>query len=113
MQGESLVCYNRLVGEPSERTEGAMPDPTQGVHLFSRFYDGEAWSRELRLGQSEIAAWTQSVTALNDGSFRVVYLADEGWLMDLNPRHSILSQRVNKGVVDEPVLVRPYTSITP
>jgi hypothetical protein len=111
--GESLVCYNRLVGQPSERTEGAMPDPTQGVHLYCRFYDGEAWGRELRLGQSEKAAWTQSVTALKEGSFRVVYVADEGWLVDLDPRHRVMSQSVKEGYANEPTLVRPYTSIAP
>ena len=111
--GESLACYNRLVGQPSERTQGAMPDPTEGVHLYCRFYDGKVWGRELRLGQSEKAAWTQSVTALKEGSFRVIYLADEGWLVDLNPRHRVMSQLIVGGDVNEPVLVRPYTSITP
>jgi hypothetical protein len=111
--GESLACYNRLVGQPSERTEGAMPDPTQGVHLYCRFYDGEGWGRELRLGAVEKAAWAQSVTALADGAFRVVYLADEGWLVDLDPRHRVMSVRVAEGSAEEPALVRPYTTIQP
>ncbi len=112
-KGESLACFNRLVGKPSERTAGSMPDPTQGVHLYCRFYDGTDWRRAIRLGESEKAAWTQTVTALQDGSFRVIYVADEGWLMDFNPRHSIQSQLVKDGVAQKPVLVRPYTARMP
>ena len=81
--GNMLVCVNRLVGESSDLTEGAMPDPTEGVDLVCRARNAGKWENEVVLGKGGAGQWIHDVTATADGGFRVSYNDDKtGLLVD-------------------------------
>jgi len=107
-RGELMVCYNVLVGKTSRLTEGMMPDPTQGVHAYCRLRKNDGWERAQRVGSMDrIASWVRTVTALRDGSFRMEYQADDGWLYDPAPQHPVLAQTLLDGTVIRSKFIRP------
>jgi hypothetical protein len=65
-----FVCANRLVGRPSELTEGAMPDPRDGLELWCRARTSGDWSEPVRLS-----------------------LAAAPWLVELQPGPSAVTVR--------------------
>ena len=77
-QGQTAVCWSAMTGSPSELTEGALPDPTQGVALWCRVRGASAWGPPARLGSESVAAWVTGVEPQADGSFQVRYYADGG-----------------------------------
>lgn len=82
-QGEMLICVNRLVGEPSELTEGNLPDPSHGVDLVCRKRTASGWQKEVPLPRHVTGHWLHDVTAMNDDSFRVSYSGDAtGFMVD-------------------------------
>jgi hypothetical protein len=76
-----IVCFNRLVGTPTEMTAGAMPDPTHGVHLYCRVFMGTGWSPELRVAADAHAAWLRKVEVTPNGYFVITAYHDDGWFM--------------------------------
>ena len=75
-----MTNVNRLVGEHTNLSKGAMPDPSQGVALRCRFFDGETWGGEISFAPEMRAAWLQNVT-LEKGQFRVTSYIDDGTLI--------------------------------
>ena len=106
--GDLMVCYNLLTGKTSQITEGMMPDPRKGVKAFCRLRTTTGWQREFEVGdRTRIGNWIRSITALNDGSFRVEYLADDGLLFDPAAKHLIKTQTLVDGKITGERLVRP------
>lgn len=82
--GAMLICYGRLMGpvDPkSTATDGTMPTPAHGAGLFCRTRKDATLGAEVRIAKSATAAWLQDVVALPNGSFRVTYLRDAGWIV--------------------------------
>jgi hypothetical protein len=79
--GVTALCWSALTGNTSELTEGAMPDPTQGVSLFCRVLRSDGWSEPVRMGSHGVAAWIMALEPQPNGDFEVQYWSDEGWLV--------------------------------
>ena len=106
--GEVLVCFGALPGRNTELTEGAMPDPTQGLSVLCRHRTTEGWGPLVQGAQEADAAWLRSVEALPDGSFLLRYYRDAGWLVQPTAAdHGNCTQRFDAGRFDAAVLVEP------
>lgn len=104
--GDSLACWSRLTGDDST----GMPHPAQGMELVCRLRSRGTLGPELRLAAGARAAWLQTVVALRDGGFRVVYHTDDGWLVGpAGEGHGQWSQRVGTDGPEPPTLLRAVT----
>lgn len=103
--GVSAICYNRLVGSPTELTEGSAPDPTQGVELSCRIDDGSGWGDPVVVGGESRAAWLVGVDVGADGSVGIDYYRDDGWFIPTQPDHGIYRQIWAAGSLGEPQLI--------
>jgi len=78
--GLLAVCWSELVGSPSTLTQGALPDPTDGVDLLCRFRSAAGWTAAQDVAPGAPAAWVQGLTASEEG-FEVQYRRDSGLLL--------------------------------
>jgi hypothetical protein len=78
--GDAAVCWSTLIGEPSELTVGALPDPRDGVTLTCRLQRDGVWLPSRPLASTATAAWLVDVVRADDG-YDVTWLQDEGLLV--------------------------------
>lgn len=83
--GRLFVCANRLVGAPSELTEGAMPDPRGGVELWCRERGSSGWAEPARLPLDGGAPWLAELRP-GAGSVVVRYVRDQASTLVGQPR---------------------------
>ncbi len=79
--GDTMACFNVLLGPPSSNTAGEMPDPSLGVTLRCRLRTAQGWGAPSDLATVTRGAWVQRVVAREDGGFRVLIYGDDGWLI--------------------------------
>lgn len=106
--GRLFVCANRLVGRPSELTEGAMPDPRDGLELWCRARTGGDWSQPARLSLAA-APWLVELQPAS-GAVIVRYVHDaEGSLVG-RPRagDGLFAVRYDGERFGTPTLVTDY-----
>jgi hypothetical protein len=112
--GETLVCFSTLTGEHSAVSSPGAPDPSTGMSLTCLLRDATgAWGQELSVSHPTPGAWLQRVEAQADGTFRVRFYGDDGYLV--GPRregHGVYEVIVRGGSPSPPVLVIPATDPT-
>jgi len=108
--GDLLICVNRLVGEPTRLTAGAVPDPRLGLDLVCRIRNEGKWRKEVKIQREGAALWLINVVARREGSFWVVYSKDKYGLMlsDPEPGDGIYRVAFSKGKFLTPTLARKF-----
>jgi hypothetical protein len=114
MGGTMLVCFNTLTGASSPLTAQGVPDPSRGMTLTCRTRTAAGvWSAPTTLRATTRGVWLQRVFAREDGTFRVLYFGDDGYLV--GPRaegHGVFETIYANGVLSPPRLVVPAVDST-
>lgn len=112
--GATLVCFNTLTGAHTPRSAGEAPDPTLGMALTCRLREASgAWLAPVTARVVTAGAWLQRVIPRVDGTFRVTYWGDRGYLV--GPRHDgdgVYEVIYAAGALSSPTLVLPATDPT-
>lgn len=112
--GATLVCFNTLTGAHTDRAAGEAPDPTLGMALTCRLREASgAWQAPVTARVTTPGAWIQRVQPRFDGTFRVTYWGDSGYLV--GPRRDgdgVYEVIFAAGALSSPTLVLPATDPT-
>ena len=109
--GATLVCFNTLTGPHTALSSTEAPDPSRGMTLSCRLRDAAGvWGPPVTARTATAGAWLQGVAARADGSFRVLYYGDDGFLV--GPRgaaHGVYETLFNTrtGALSTPTLILP------
>ncbi len=107
--GATLVCFTTLTGDPSPLSSPGAPDPSRGMTLGCRLRAPTgAWGDRVEVQSPTRGAWLVRVVAREDGTFRVLYYGDDGYLV--GPRgegHGVYEAIFSGASLSAPSLVLP------
>jgi hypothetical protein len=109
--GRMATCFNTLTGASSRLTAPGTPDPSRGMVLTCRVREASGtWSTPIVLDTPTRGVWLQRVFARDDGTFRVLFYGDNGYLVGpLADGHGVYETILSNGTFSPPMLLAPAT----